>query len=501
MPKVSSLKTKADYRGPGCKGQYYTVDLEMEWEGPVLHYKYRILNKLELKDVIAWEVAAEPGGKPDRFGRLKILHIIKLRTKKELWEFAIPPEVFENWLYWIIRSLVKHAKISLKEEEIKQSPLSAKHKLKTGLFRNLSVFDRTHQLYVNAISILQSPEAQKKLPSELKEGEGGLKIGDFGKKIGSGGSNTMIHEIMRKLDSIKSSEQLSNKPVVVKWIALKGSHISILEEMLKDMIKEARILALLGKHQNIVGLIDTALTDTQLCLFMEKGICDLAHLDQNTLTKDLVLKYARDIFTGIAHMHQCRVYHLDMKPQNVIITDEGFAKIIDFGLARSATLHSKEERFDAPLKGWMEMGTIGYISPEAWDWKLKNITSEIDLAKRDSYAVGMTIIDGLLGPFLGMEAVKAQHGEGQQLVLDRIKEWKKRLSDKKISEDLRKQGLAELAEAVIGLIEEDPQKRWTVERAAEFLPVDRRELRRKHLSESQEALNTFIKQSKNWPRQ
>ena len=43
---------------------------------PVLHYKEGIFwKKLTLEDIVDWQVRAEPGGKPDKFGRLKILHM------------------------------------------------------------------------------------------------------------------------------------------------------------------------------------------------------------------------------------------------------------------------------------------------------------------------------------------------------------------------------------------------------------------------------------------
>ncbi|MEN6321587.1 MAG: protein kinase [Syntrophaceae bacterium] len=485
MPKVQSLKAKADYRGPGCKGKFYTTNVQIDWDGPVLHYRDGLFwKKLAFKDVVEWHVVFEPGGKPDKFGRLKILHIIKLRTQTEMREFALPPEVFENWLYWIIRSLVKHAKISLSKEEIKQSPLLAKHKFKTNLFQNVSVFDRTHQMFVNTLNILHK---HKNLPSNFDTGEGGAKFGRIVKKIGSGGSDTIIFEIMQKLDPIKAGEEAGEEPVAVK---VAGTDITTKKEVMTELIKEARVLALLGRHPNIVGLVDTALAENRLCLFMEMGTGDLTHLDKDTLTKHLVITYTRGILAGIAHMHNCRIYHLDMKPQNVIICKGGFAKIIDFGLTRGTMLHSKKERFEAPGH-WASMGTNGYISPEAWDWGTSDITSEIDLAKRDSYAVGMTIINGLLGPFLGMAEVKVEFGEQQQHVLNRIETWKKRLRDEKISESLRKQGLSDLTEAVIGLIEEDPQQRWTIEQAAEFLQADRKKLRRKHVSDSHDALKAF----------
>jgi hypothetical protein len=103
----------------------------------------------------------------------------------------------------------------------------------------------------------------------------------------------------------------------------------------------------------------------------------------------------------------------------------------------------------------------------------------------------MTIINGLLGPFLKMDEVKDQFGEQQQHVLNRIKIWKERLNNEKVIEDLRKKGLSDLSEAVIGLIEEKPQQRWTIEQAADFLQADRKKLRRKHVSDSQDSLKAF----------
>ncbi|MCX6676309.1 MAG: protein kinase [Methanothrix sp.] len=503
MPKVRSLKAKADYRGPGSKGKFDTAHVQIDWEGPVLHHKEGLFwKKLAFKDVVKWEVHAEPGGKPDKFGRLKILNIIRLHTTTEMREFALHPDIFESWLYWIIRSLVKHANISLSKEEIKQSPLLQKHKVKTTAFQNVSMFDRTHQIFVNTLNILSNPAKQKEVSSSCDNGEGGSEVGRIVKSLGSGGSGTLIYEIMKLLEPIKSGEGKREEPVAVK---ISGTDITDVnkKEAMTGLIKEARVLALLGIHPHIVGLVDTALAENRLCLFMEMGNCDLAHLINDPPPKHLVLLYAQGILAGIAHMHKCRIFHLDMKPQNVIICKGDFAKIIDFGLSRGAVLQTKSERFEAPGH-WAGQGTNGYINPEAWDWADKAVTSEIDLVKRDSFAVGMTIINGLLGPFLGEAEVAVTFGEQQQHVLNRIDTWKDRLRDEDNRNKLRHGGLLDLAEAVIGLIEEDPQQRWTIERAVEFLKADRKKLRREHTSNRDDVLtalkdrNKKLDQLKKW---
>lgn len=491
MPKVRSLKAKADYRGPGSKGKFETADVQIDWEGPVLHHKEGLFwKKLAFKDVVKWQVHAEPGGKPDKFGRLKILNIIRLHTATEMREFALHPDVFESWLYWIIRSLVKHANISLSKEEIKQSPLLQKHKVKTTAFQNVSVFDRTHEIFVNTLNILSNPSKQKELSSDFTVGEGGSKFGRIVRKIGKGGSDTVIFEIIQKLQPMKAGEEAREEPVALK---LGSTNIDSDKDKITDLIKEARVLALLGIHPNIVGLVDAVLAENRLCLFMELGKSDLEHFNE-TLTNHLVLKYARDILAGIAHMHRCRVYHLDMKPGNVIVTKRGFAKIIDFGLCRSPMLHSKKERFEDTT--WFMLGTGGYMSPESWVLGQQDITSDAELAKRDSYAVGMTIINGLLGPFLEEDEVKVEFGEQGQHVVNRITTWKQRLRSDTAKETLKRGGLLDLAEAVIGLIEEDPEQRWTIERAVDFLQADRKKLRREHIRNRNDVLTTLKEQNK-----
>jgi len=528
MPKKSVLKTKAEYRGPNTKGKYQDTDLQIDWEGPVLHHKDGLFwKKLAFKEVVGFHIGAEPGGKPDKFGRLKILHIIKLHEmtqgKKELREFAIHPDVFETWLYWIIRSLVKHSELFLSKELIKQTPLSDKHKLKMKPVINLSVFDRSHQVFIDALNTVQDPEQAKKLPSSpLYRGEGGTEFGRMGNKLGSGGSGTSILEIMQVLKPVvvDGEKQQREEPVVVKFLSVPETWNQKKEDV-SDLIKEARVLALLGKHPNIVGLIDVSLAGVGLCLFMERGKGNLRdqirrYKDwQGVLPPSMVLDYARDILGGIAHMHKYRVYHLDMKPENVIICqgkgNDDIAKIIDFGLSRSATLQAKSQRFEAP-GDWAVQGTDGYKNPEAWDWGGKAITDETDLAKRDSFAVGMTIINGLLAPFLGENELPGKFGEEKLDVLGRIVYWKNRLRNKELNRDkLQDGGLSDLAEAAIGLIDEDAKERWTIRQAKEhirfqarLLSDEQKQLRRDHTSNRDNVLtalndrNKKLDQMKKW---
>lgn len=505
MHKVQSLKATSDYRSPYTRGKFSTTSVQIDWEGPVLHYKSDLIfwKKLPFKDVLRWNIAFEPGGKPDKFGRLRILHIVKFQTRTGHWEFALPPEAFENWLYWIIRSMVKHSRYDdaiPTSAQIKSSILTEKHKTKATARTNLSAFDRSHDIFLRSVSILLDPVQREKLPTAITA-EGGTEFGKVVKKIGKGGSDTVIMEILQKLKPVTTGAK--DKPITVKIMntAKAGTNpikISLQEtpqyknvavkvgktnaeagkDAIEEMIKEARVLAVLGKHPNIVGLIDAGLAENRLCLFMELGDCALNDRAKNTLSRSDVLKLAQDILNGIAHMHKNKTYHLDMKAENVIIcrskgetgkAGAETAKIIDFGKTRCSSLHSQKQLLTLDGESaWYVIGTKGYICPESWDsGGQANLKSNADLALRDSYAVGLTIINGLLAPFLKEAVAEPGLLEQKQHVLERIKYWEN-LFLKKVNfvNSLQKNGLLNLANVALGLTAANPAERLKVEEAA-----------------------------------
>ena len=146
----------------------------------------------------------------------------------------------------------------------------------------------------------------------------------------------------------------------------------------KSFHRELSILAHLGEHENLVKLKGYCLTPP--CIVMELiklgSLSYLLHYCEDSIIEARITdgRIKKKIIFGIANgMHQLHfsnIVHGDLKPQNVLITDNYEAKITDFGLAyfrgkSSSTIASKklEDENDEEIIG----GTAGYMAPELLD--------------------------------------------------------------------------------------------------------------------------------------
>jgi hypothetical protein len=134
--------------------------------------------------------------------------------------------------------------------------------------------------------------------------------------------------------------------------------------------REARSASGLS-HPNILTVYDIGSADSTVYIAME--------LVEGGTLKDLVasgpvpmrklLELATQIAEGLAAAHAAGIVHRDLKPANVMVSKHGFAKVLDFGLAKLVTPEDGEVSSlqtaagDATRPG-MVMGTVGYMSPE-----------------------------------------------------------------------------------------------------------------------------------------
>lgn len=134
--------------------------------------------------------------------------------------------------------------------------------------------------------------------------------------------------------------------------------------------KEARAASALN-HPNVVTVYDIGFQDSTPYLAMElvEGSTLRQLLDGGPLPVRKLLEIATQVAEGLAKAHSAGIVHRDFKPENVMISKDGYAKILDFGLAKLIEGPSEDASelptaVRAGTTPGMVMGTVGYMSPE-----------------------------------------------------------------------------------------------------------------------------------------
>ncbi len=168
----------------------------------------------------------------------------------------------------------------------------------------------------------------------------------------------------------------------------------------EEFMDEARMAANL-EHENIVRVYNAGIEEGVSFIQMElmEGTSLNQILDnRNPLKEEEAIDILEQTARGLSHAHQHDVIHRDMKPGNLMVTDDGTIKITDFGLARyQKELESIGE--DEPVSG-----TPYYMSPEQWK------RNPLD-PRSDIYSLGVTFYRILTGehPFQSTNLRKLMH--------------------------------------------------------------------------------------------
>jgi eukaryotic-like serine/threonine-protein kinase len=164
-------------------------------------------------------------------------------------------------------------------------------------------------------------------------------------------------------------------------------------EFVQRFQREAQSAAGL-QHPNVVGIFDRGSFGGSYFIAMEyvdgPSLKDLVKGGMGT--KDAI-NFTRQILNAARFAHRKGIIHRDLKPQNVLIDDEGRARVADFGIARGG------ENSDITATGSV-MGTAQYLSPEQAQGKPTTPRSDI-------YSIGVILYEALTGrvPFEGDSAV------------------------------------------------------------------------------------------------
>ena len=129
---------------------------------------------------------------------------------------------------------------------------------------------------------------------------------------------------------------------------------------------EARTVGALN-HPNIVAVYDVGADADQIFIVSElvEGESLRPIIQRGPLAVRRLAELASQIAEGLAAAHGVGIVHRDLKPENVMVTRDGRAKILDFGLAKQLPKASTGETATALLsEPGMVLGTVGYMSPE-----------------------------------------------------------------------------------------------------------------------------------------
>ena len=154
-------------------------------------------------------------------------------------------------------------------------------------------------------------------------------------------------------------------------------------EFVQRFQREAQSAAGL-QHPNVVGVFDRGeFADTYFIAMEYVDGPSLKDLVKGGMgTKDAI-DFTRQILNAARFAHRKGIIHRDLKPQNVLIDDEGRARVADFGIARGG------ENSDITATGSV-MGTAQYLSPEQAQGKPTTPSSDI-------YSIGVILYEALTG--------------------------------------------------------------------------------------------------------
>ncbi|WP_406740098.1 serine/threonine-protein kinase [Streptomyces atratus] len=136
-------------------------------------------------------------------------------------------------------------------------------------------------------------------------------------------------------------------------------------------------------HPHVAHIYDTGEHDGELYIVMEyiRGKSLTSYLKTGpTLTLERTVRWTREICEGLDAAHSCKVLHHDIKPDNIMITNQGEVKIVDFGLASFADVTQSHTGVGTPL----------YKAPERWNDNPGSVRSDL-------YSVGCVLYEMLTG--------------------------------------------------------------------------------------------------------
>lgn len=204
-----------------------------------------------------------------------------------------------------------------------------------------------------------------------------------------------IHELIGvggMANVYRCNDTLDDREVAIK--ILKDEYLNN-EEFIRRFKNESKAIAMLS-HQNIVRVYDVSFGDMIQYIVMEyiDGITLKEYFDQQGIIEwKEALYLTTQVLKALQHAHENGIVHRDIKPQNIMLLQDGTIKVTDFGIARFSDNATRTMTEQA-------IGSVHYISPE-------QARGENTDGKSDIYSVGVMLYEMLTGklPFDADSAV------------------------------------------------------------------------------------------------
>lgn len=220
-------------------------------------------------------------------------------------------------------------------------------------------------------------------------------------------------------------EKISNRNVAIKELTNKD------KDRQQAIIHEIRTVAQFN-HPNIVTYFHHFFQDDLLYLVMEycpRGSLRDA-LRQGKADAQNAFLWTQILADAFSFVHEKGIVHHDIKPDNILFSEDSIIKISDFGIANTLA------------------GTTAYMAPEIFNWFVK-----ADDARTDIYSLGVTLLEMLTGknPFfhLSVEQIIALHDKSD-FGIKQLPNWQQEIVLKAINKipELRFQSMADFSEAI-----------------------------------------------------
>lgn len=197
-------------------------------------------------------------------------------------------------------------------------------------------------------------------------------------ELGSGSFGTVV----------RARDTLLDRTVALKILRADG------EASVDALLHEARAAAALN-HPNVcaVHTVDTSTGASMIVMEFVAGRTLAEIIKRGKISAGFAINLARQLTAGMACAHDAGVIHGDLKPGNIVVTEEGIAKIMDFGLSRRVmssaadddTLPHAQANTSSGL--W---GTLGYLAPEL-------ARGGSPTSASDAFAIGLIIYEMMTG--------------------------------------------------------------------------------------------------------